>query len=326
MAGSWLKVRWNLSRDARVLAMAETLGMPPTDLSARAVSFALVEVWGLVMEQGNRDGDDAIMYHATLATLDRVCDTPRFGEAMEGIDWVKVETFNGKRCLRFPKLLRDNKLVSEQRNENAERQRKYREKSRHSEQPEDISDRNALRDVTRSALLEVTRNGADKRREEEIREEPKTENPIHVDSDESTRAVDEPKPEFSQRVERIYDACTWRKEKPREAKKAIVKAGKRVAARYLGDKDKAFEFLMARVLAYAKSPYVQTTDRQYLPLPASWFNADRFDDPDEAWNQTRKEQTNGTKPTRRADGTREYEFAEPGLLNPPMLARRTPTG
>lgn len=312
MAGSWLKVRWNLSRDARVLAMAETLGMPATDLSARAVSFALVEVWGLVMEQGNRDGDDAILYHATLATLDRVCDTTGFGEAMAGIDWVKLDTFNGKRCLRFPKLLRDNKLVSEQRNENAERQRKYRDKSRQTEPPEDISGRNALREVTCSALHEVTRNGADKRDKTDKRD---TKDTTHVDADASTPVCGVPKPEFSQRVERIYDACTWRKEKPREAKKAIVKAGKRVAARYFGDADKAFEYLMARVLAYAKSPYVASTDRQYLPLPASWFNADRFDDPDDAWNQTRKEATNGNRPTRRADGTREHEYAEPGLLS-----------
>lgn len=305
MAGNWIKVRWNLSRDARVLAMAEHVGLDDSDRSARAVSFMLVEVWGLVMEQGERDGEDAILMHANLQTLDRVIDTPKFGEAMAQVGWVSSATVDGKRCLRFPNLLRDNKLVKEQRRDNAERQRKYREKSRQNHTTDGISDRNALRGVTS--------NGADKIRE--IREEPKTENQTHVDSDESTPVRGEPKPEFSQRVERIYDACTWRKEKPREAKKAIVKAGKRVTARYLGDADKAFEFLMARVLAYAKSQYVQTTDRQYLPLPASWFNADRFDDPDEAWNQTRKESTNGTvnRSGRRADGTRNGEYEEPRL-------------
>ena len=68
MAGNWIKVRWNLSRDARVLAMAEHVGLPDSDLSARAVSFMLVEVWGLVMEQGERDGDDALLMHANTAT------------------------------------------------------------------------------------------------------------------------------------------------------------------------------------------------------------------------------------------------------------------
>jgi hypothetical protein len=159
MAGNWIKVRWNLSRDARVLAMAEHVGLPDSDLSARAVSFMLVEVWGLVMEQGERDGDDAILMHANTATLDRVIDTPKFGEAMAQVGWVSSTTFDGKRCLRFPNLLRDNKLVKEQRRDNAERQRKYREKGR-----DDISDRNALRGVTS--------NGADKSREDKTNTPP----------------------------------------------------------------------------------------------------------------------------------------------------------
>lgn len=317
MAGDWIKMRPSLVSDYRVVGMADHIlrdvaftnwfgrSLSDTSSNARYVTrnvtvalcvTGLMRVWGAVSETADRNGDDATMANASLEALDCISGLPGFGAAMASVKWVVVEGTS----LVFPKFLQDNTLKRE-RSDTAERQRRYRERQAQ----------------TGGALRNGNVTRVTKRREEESREEPKAQDTIHVDSDESTRVVEAAKPEFSGRVERIYDACTWRKEKPREAKKAIVKAGKRVTARFLGDADKAFEFLMARVLAYAKSPYVASTDRQYLPLPASWFNAGRYDDPDDAWNQTRKDATNGTvnRSCRRADGsgTRPGEYEEPRL-------------
>lgn len=105
------------------------------------------------------------------------------------------------------------------------------------------------------------------------------------------------KPEFSSRVEAIYNACTWKRDKPRTAKKAIQAAGRRVTARYLGDSDKAMAYLLERVKAYAGSVLVATTPKQYLPGPAPWFNGDKFDEPDEEWAQARNAGTDSDGPT-----------------------------
>lgn len=316
MAGDWIKMRPSLVSDHRVVGMADYLltqqeftnwsglNMLATSSNARYVTrnvtvalcvTGLMRIWGAVSETADRDGDDAVMTHASLEALECIAGVPGFGQSMAHVKWVVVRGND----LVFPKFLKDNTLKRE-RSDTAERQRRYRERQ--------ANKVGALRngDVTR-----VT-----KRREEEIREEQSTKDKDSVDADASTAAV---RPEFSARVERIYDACIWRKEKPREAKKAIEKAGKRVAARYFGDKDEAFKFLMDRVLAYAKSPLAQTTPKQFLPLPASWFNADKFDESDTIWNTPRTEQTNGKQPTRRADGTRPGEYDE--NITVPILGR-----
>jgi len=319
MAVNWIKVRGTLSSDTHVLEMGDFLkGCPDfaeymtgtgtghysEEAAAKVLAFAMVEIWSHVMEQGERDLHDAILPLASVDRLYRLCGVPRMGEAVQHCGWVSVDTWNGRKCLRFPNLLKNNVLVKEQGQSVRERVAKHRAKQAGG----DVTGGNSY------TPLHVT----PQRRGEEKRVDENTQGKDSVDAVASTPVV--PRPEFSQRVEAIYDACTWRKEKPREAKKAIEKAGKRVAAQYLGDRDKAFEFLMARVLAYAKSPLVATTPKQFLPLPASWFNADKFDESDTIWNTPRQEQTNGKQPTRRADGTRASEYDEPELAaNLPIL-------
>lgn len=257
--------------------------------------------WITILDWADDLTEDGFVPRMDGDAIDAIVELPGFFAVACAVEWMAAEGDG----VRFINYTRYNTKSAKARSVDAKRQARKRCRGRNSDETRTKLGR--ISDDTRTDLRATeTLTGTDTE---------KTEN-AYVDADASTHAVEQPRPEFSQRVEAIYDACTWRKEKPREAKKAIAKAGKRVAARYFGDKDKAFEFLMARVLAYAKSPYVQTTDRQFLPLPASWFNADRFDDPDEAWNQTRKESTNGhsSKSTRRADGTRPGEYEEHELL------------
>lgn len=258
-----------------------------------------VGAWLTLWEWADDVTEDGFVPHVTPADVDTIVGVPGFFAVGVEVGWLAQVT-GGIRLVDFTEYNTDS---AKKRAKDAKRKARVRNVSADSR-----TERGQMSATSRTERGATEHNSTDTK---------ESQDKTHVDADASTPVCQPPKPEFSNRVERIYEACTWRKEKPREAKKAIVKAGKRVAARYLGDADKAFEFLMARVLAYAKSPYVQTTDRQYLPLPASWFNADRFDDPDDAWNQTRKETTNGTvnRSGRRADGTgtRPGEYEEPRL-------------
>lgn len=68
-------------------------------------------------------------------------------------------------------------------------------------------------------------------------------------------------------------------------------------------------WLLGRVVAYAGSGHVATTDAQYIPHPATWFGQGRYDDDDAAWEA--KANGQHAKPAgRRTDGTRGDEYPE----------------
>ena len=81
--------------------------------------------------------------------------------------------------------------------------------------------------------------------------------------------------------EQIYDAYP-RKVARRAALQAIRQAIKRLQGRDLNA-----AWLYERTEKYAKSQYVETRihseDRKFVPYPATWFNAERYDDDPEEW-------------------------------------------
>jgi hypothetical protein len=80
-----------------------------------------------------------------------------------------------------------------------------------------------------------------------------------------------------------------------EAKKAIRKA---VGVVMAGDPDHpampledALNYIAQRITLYARC--VQGCDRQFIPYPASWFNAGSFWDDERDWSSKQKGKTNG---------------------------------
>lgn len=84
----------------------------------------------------------------------------------------------------------------------------------------------------------------------------------------------------------------------RAAITSITNAAKRLAK---DGYDDPVGHLARSTLEYAKSEYVKTTDRRYIPAPSVWFNQDRFDDDRAEWNAQSdtppKQDWSGWKPT-----------------------------
>jgi uncharacterized protein YdaU (DUF1376 family) len=95
-------------------------------------------------------------------------------------------------------------------------------------------------------------------------------------------------------MERLYSLYPRKLDKL-DAKKAIRKA---VGVVIAGDADhpamplhEALDYLAQRVTLYAQC--VQGYDRDYIPYPASWFNAGSFWDDEREWSNKQKGKTNG---------------------------------
>lgn len=179
MAADWLKVRSDLYRDPRVSVMADVLMRPDGELASfvsqncqrdmtvtrnvmRNVTVgALVSVWGVMRQRGDRDGDDLKCYRVTVSVLDDIADLPGFGDAMELSGWV-VQTDEG---IVFPGFFKEYNAdpASRQTSSGAERQRRYRESQR---SISDVTD-GVTRDVTR----DVTVTPREEKRREEIQEQ-----------------------------------------------------------------------------------------------------------------------------------------------------------
>jgi hypothetical protein len=71
-------------------------------------------------------------------------------------------------------------------------------------------------------------------------------------------------------------------------------------------------FLLERTKAYASA--ITWKERQYIPLPATWFNKERFNDDPEGWKQPSGQTSNGKAVnTGRRGGT--YETVPRPLFN-----------
>lgn len=107
---------------------------------------------------------------------------------------------------------------------------------------------------------------------------------------------------FLARLERVWQACSWRRVGKRAALRAIGEALHRLAPeRFGGDADAAAAFLAAKAAEYAASPQVSTTPDDFLPHPATWFNEGRYDDDPGEWARRRGSENTPPQPTRDYD-------------------------
>lgn len=158
MAGDWIKMRVWISRDPKVIAIADFLaadadfllwlsrqvGTCADDVTKSSVTFrvtchtrrvtasvtvtALLQIWGVAREQGDRVGDDLVLRHASFSTLDEIGDVPGIGAAMASVGWADGWKDGG---VVFPKFFVQNHDTTElKRADAAERKRKSREKAR----------------------------------------------------------------------------------------------------------------------------------------------------------------------------------------------------
>jgi hypothetical protein len=144
MAEAWVKMRQTLAKDPRVIRMATTLRRSPEfqewavgqscDISVTqsvtvCVTVAsLLQVWSVARMQGKADGDDLVLKHSTLDTIDELAGVPGFGKVMESVEWAQVEA---ESLLRFPRCLPHMLSPDERARElAAERKRIQRDKER----------------------------------------------------------------------------------------------------------------------------------------------------------------------------------------------------
>ena len=157
MAGDWIKMRVWLRRDPRVASMADFLAHErafmdyvsephrrtcdesayeyiTSDVTRAITVCALLEIWGVARERGDRIDNDLVLKHCTLANLDDICSVPCIGEALEYVEWA-VEGCNtdakGRSIfyVKFPNFFAENEAPEERyKKQHAEAQARYRAK------------------------------------------------------------------------------------------------------------------------------------------------------------------------------------------------------
>ncbi len=175
MALDWIKMRTDIYRDPKVIAMADILLETEGDLNKHvnqmtrrdmsvtrnvirnAIVGGLVTLWGVVRHQGKRNGDDISLSGVTVTAIDDIADLPGFGEALEFVGWVVYR----KGGIVFPRFFSENNNdpFENARSKNAERQRRFKQKS------------NVTGNVTGNGAGNVTDNVTVTHREEKRREE-----------------------------------------------------------------------------------------------------------------------------------------------------------
>lgn len=170
MAGDWITMRVWISRDPQTISMANYLSKQPAfssryvgthmdryvtrNVTVSVTVVGLLQVWGVANDRGKPDGDDLVMSCTNIDTIDDIAGIPHFGDAMVYVGWlIHEENGSEEGQVRFPKFLRHNVPACERKREqNAERQRRYRERQRES----DENLRNVTRNVTRNAKRNAT--------------------------------------------------------------------------------------------------------------------------------------------------------------------------
>lgn len=149
MAGDWIKMRVWISRDPKVIEMADWLAeqrafmdwlTDPVRQSCKETAYehvtrnvtvalcvtGLLHVWGTARERGDRVDDDLILKHCSCHTLAALADIPLFGLAMAWVDW--AEDIEGN-AVCFRNFFKENESPEEKhKRQNAERQARHREK------------------------------------------------------------------------------------------------------------------------------------------------------------------------------------------------------
>jgi hypothetical protein len=264
MAGDWIKVRVWISKDPKVIAIADYLAyhrdflrwlcaaggltvrecayeVISRDITVMITVTSLVITWGITRERGKRVDDSLIIPNAGLDTVDALCGVPGFGEAMASVGWISEgESENGMPQLVFPNFLRHNAPYGSRAERHRDAQRAYRERKR-SCKGGDITSDHGDDHGDRAVIAE------EKRREEKSREK-KT----------SARAVDD-----------VFDKF-WSKYPRKVAKTAARKAWEKIAV------DDA---LLATILAALDAQIASEQWRAgFIPHAATWLNGRRWED------------------------------------------------
>jgi hypothetical protein len=138
----WIGWQRDMSRDIGVT----------TRVTVSIVITGLLQIWGLVRQQGHAAERDILVDHLSVDTLSRVSGVPGFGPAMESVGWVEVV---GRSTLRFPRSL-DHMTSPEERKRQLATDRKRRQR-----------ERDRQRDTERDGHADVTPR-VEQRRVEEI--------------------------------------------------------------------------------------------------------------------------------------------------------------
>lgn len=173
MAGDWIKMRVDLYRDPKVCMIADILMADDGELAKHVNQIkqrdmtvtrnvmrnvtvgALVTVWGVIRLRGKRLNDDLTLRGVSLSVIDDLSEVPGFGVAMRKVGWVE-ESEDG---IVFPHFFEEYNVDPNEdaKAKNAERQRRFREKS------------NVKSNVTDNVTVALESNDREeKRREEKI--------------------------------------------------------------------------------------------------------------------------------------------------------------
>ncbi len=191
MAGDWIKMRVWLRRDPRVASMADFLATDrrfmdhitdpvrqscnssvyehiTRDITRAITVAALLEVWGVARERGDRDGDDLLLKHCDIGNLDAICSTPGFGDALEFVDWVTQESATDKKgrkvsYVRFPNFFAENESPEDRyKKQHSEAQARYRAKQK--------AESDTKNDVASDITSDITVTPREEKRREEEKE------------------------------------------------------------------------------------------------------------------------------------------------------------
>ncbi len=262
-------MRSDLAKHPKVCIMADLLMKEDSELAGYVSHFcmcdmaitrnvtrnacvgALVTVWGILRQRGERVDDDLFIEMASLETIDEIADLPGFGSAMKAVGWVK-ETSKGLILNRFFEDL--NTEVDKKRSSAAERQRRYRERKKERES------------VTKNVTSRVTsRNALEKSRVEKSNT-----TPIVPDGDVARVTSRSSK---AKTVNAIYQ------EYPKKAGKG---AALKSIEKALGKVD--FDLLLSKTKEFAAAVGKWPVDRKsFIPNPATWYNQERWDDDPSTW-------------------------------------------
>jgi hypothetical protein len=146
MAGDWIKMRTDLYRDPKVCQMADIImdeGSPLSqyvnqncqrdmavtrNVTRNVTVGALVSVWGVCRTRGSRVGDDLVIEKVTAGIVDDISEIPGFSIAMMEVGWL----IEDEDRVVFPRFFEDWNVdpKGENKEKNAERQRRFRDKKK----------------------------------------------------------------------------------------------------------------------------------------------------------------------------------------------------
>lgn len=283
MAG-WLPMKVTLAESEEVDIISSATG-----LDKFAVVGRLQYLWSWVF-QHTTDGSTKL----DRSAVDRKVDFAGFADAMVKADWLVVTDAG----VVFKNWAKNNTTDAALKEGWAVRQRRRRD--RLTDVPPES--RESHTDVTRDKPDKTNTNTKTNTRESSQAVNPNAQATLpNCDAGASpvraiARTRDGSRP-FSQRTLKVWEACGWRRVGRRAALLKIEQAGMILASeRFKGDKDAACAFLAERAQAFTDSPLAQSTPKQFLPHPATWFHEGRYDDDPSEWARSR-ENDGGEGPT-----------------------------